>query len=201
MKALILFFGGVFLLASCNSIHPFRSNYKFKTVKAKSIDATANLRSEAGEEVFISAENIPVLLEDKLPIDTLEAQNQTEILVISTNKSSNESLTKISQKPKSQLDEENPEVIKDLALEAEEKGRTSRNLGIAGFILSFIPIIWLLGLIFSIISFVNGIKALKSKYITEDGLRWAKTGVIFSSISLFLSLLVIILLILIFALF
>jgi hypothetical protein len=201
MKALILFFGGVFLLASCNSIHPFRSNYKFKTVKAKSIDATANLRSEAGEEVFISAENIPVLLEDKLPIDTLEAQNQTEILVISTNKSSNESLTKISQKPKSQLDEENPEVIKDLALEAEEKGRTSRNLGIAGFILSFIPIIGLLGLIFSIISFVNGIKALKSKYITEDGLRWAKTGVIFSSISLFLRLLVIILLILIFALF
>jgi hypothetical protein len=201
MKALILFFGGVFLLASCNSIHPFRSNYKFKTVKAKSIDATANLKSEAVEEVFISAENIPVLLEDKLPIDALEAQNQTAISTIVTNENLAENNSKAIQKPKSQLDEENPEVIKDLALEAEEKGRTSRNLGIAGFILSFIPIIGLLGLIFSIISFVNGIKALKSKYITEDGLRWAKTGVIFSSISLFLRLLLIILLILIFALF
>ena len=200
MRALIVFFVGVFLLASCNSIHPFRSNYKFKTVKAKSIDATANLKPKAVEEVITSVEVVPVILENHQPIDMLQAQNQVAISAIVTNENSAENTSKLNQKPKSQLDEENPEAIKYLAIEAEERGRKSRNLGIAGFVLSFIPFLGIVGLIFSIISLSNGIKGLKSRYITEDGLRWARTGVVFSSLSLGLRVLAVILIIVLFAL-
>lgn len=200
MRALIVFFIGVFLLASCNSIHPFRSNYKFKTVKAKSIDATANLKSETVEDVISSVENVPVILEYQQTIDTFETHDQATISDIETREIPTETTSKLSQKPNIQLDEENPETIKYLAIDAEERGKKSRNLGIAGLILSFVPFLGLVGLIFSIISLSNGIKGLRSRYITEDGLRWAKTGVVLSSISLGLRVLAIILIIVLFAL-
>jgi hypothetical protein len=86
--------------------------------------------------------------------------------------------------------------IKALAYEAEFNGKRSRDLSITGLLLSFIPFVGLAGLILSIIALAKGIKALNARYITEDGLRWAKTGVIISGISIGLRLLAIFLLIL-----
>jgi hypothetical protein len=90
--------------------------------------------------------------------------------------------------------------IKALAYEAEFQGKKSRDLSITGLLLSFLPFVGLVGLILSIIALAKGIKALNARYITEDGLRWAKTGVVISSISIGLRVLAIILILVLIAL-
>ena len=98
--------------------------------------------------------------------------NEAQIILVNTKKLEND---EDSIKPVNQS-------VVDEALEAEKKGKYSQNFGIAGLILTITFIFGFVGLVLSIIGLTNGIKSLKAKYNTPEGLKMARTGVILSSI-------------------
>jgi TolA-binding protein len=98
--------------------------------------------------------------------------NENQIILVNTKKLEND---EDSLKPVNQS-------VVDEALEAEKKGKYSQNFGIAGLILTITFIFGFVGLVLSIIGLTNGIKSLKAKYNTPEGLKMARTGVILSSI-------------------
>lgn len=83
------------------------------------------------------------------------------------------------------------------AMESEEKGRKSRNFGIAGLILQITYIFGVVGLVLSIIGLIKGIQSLRADYNTPKGVKMARTGVILSSINIGIYLLSIIAIVLI----
>ncbi len=84
-----------------------------------------------------------------------------------------------------------------IAFNAEDNGRRSRNMGITGLALTLTYILAFVGLVFSIIGLIYGIKSLKASYNTPKGVKMARTGVITSSIVIGLYILSIIVLVLI----
>lgn len=140
-------------------------------------------------ESEISAENekaVSVIDEEITPknqkLQSLESEiesqpettenNEAQIILVKTKKLEND---EDSIKPVSQS------AIKE-AFDAEQKGKSSQNFGIAGLILTFTFIFGFIGLVLSIIGLINGVKSLKAKYNTPEGLKMARTGVILSSI-------------------
>jgi hypothetical protein len=81
------------------------------------------------------------------------------------------------------------------AFDAEEKGKKSRNFGIAGLILQITSIFAIVGLVLSIIGLIKGIQSLRADYNTPRGVKMARTGVILSSITIALYLLLIVIVI------
>jgi TolA-binding protein len=115
--------------------------------------------------------------------------NEAQIILVKTKKLEND---EDSVKPVSQS-------MVDEALDAENEGKKSRNLGIAGFILQFIPFLGIIGLILAAVALSKGTKSLKANYNTPRGIDMARVGVIFSSISIalyILRILIVVLLIL-----
>jgi hypothetical protein len=98
--------------------------------------------------------------------------NENQIILVNTKKL---------EKDEDSLKPLNQSLV-DEALEAEKKGKLSQNFGIAGLILTFTFIFGFVGLVLSIIGLTNGIKSLKAKYNTPEGLKMARTGVILSSV-------------------
>jgi hypothetical protein len=98
--------------------------------------------------------------------------NENQIILVNTKKL---------EKDEDSLKPLNQSLV-DEALEAEKKGKLSQDFGIAGLILTFTFIFGFVGLVLSIIGLTNGIKSLKAKYNTPEGLKMARTGVILSSV-------------------
>lgn len=93
------------------------------------------------------------------------------------------------------------QIMVNEAFDAEEKGKKSRNFGIAGLILQVTYIFGVVGLVLSIIGLIKGIQSLRADYNTPKGVKMARTGVILSSITIgiyFLSIIALLLLIIAF---
>jgi hypothetical protein len=147
------------------------------------IDEEITTKNQKFESVESALESQPETTEN----------NEAQIILVNTKKLEND---EDSIKPVSQL-------MVNQAIEAEEEGEKSRNLGLAGLILQIILFPGIAGLVLSIISFRNGTSSLKADYNTPKGLKMARTGVVLSSIGIgifVLRLLVIILVILSFVL-
>ena len=81
------------------------------------------------------------------------------------------------------------EILKQ-ALKAEREGLKSNIFGVIGAVLSITPM-FVGGLVFSIIALKQSRRALNAEYITPNGLRRAKIGMVFSIIGIVLASLVI----------
>ncbi|TXI86863.1 MAG: hypothetical protein E6Q37_03170 [Crocinitomicaceae bacterium] len=87
-------------------------------------------------------------------------------------------------------EEEKPDPsIVSSALEAERKGRQSRNLGIAGLAVTILLVLFFPGFLLAVISLIKGINSMRSQYNTPEGISMARTGIVLSSITLILYLL------------
>lgn len=75
------------------------------------------------------------------------------------------------------------------ALDAEKKGKQSRNIGIASLVVTLVFVLFFPGFILAIISLIKGINSLRAPYNTPEGVSMARTGILLSSISLILYLL------------
>ena len=126
------------------------------------IDEEITTKNQKLESVESAVESQPETTEN----------NDNQIILVNTKKLEND---EDSLKPVNQS-------VVDEALEAEKKGKYSQNFGIAGLILTITFIFGFVGLVLSIIGLTNGIKSLKAKYNTPEGLKMARTGVILSSI-------------------
>lgn len=126
------------------------------------IDEEITTKNQKLESVKSAVESQPETTEN----------NENQIILVNTKKLEND---EDSLKPVNQS-------VVDEALEAEKKGKYSQNFGIAGLILTITFIFGFVGLVLSIIGLTNGIKSLKAKYNTPEGLKMARTGVILSSI-------------------
>ncbi len=126
------------------------------------IDEEITTKNQKLESVESAVESQPEATEN----------NENQIILVNTKKLEND---EDSLKPVNQS-------VVDEALEAEKKGKYSQNFGIAGLILTITFIFGFVGLVLSIIGLTNGIKSLKAKYNTPEGLKMARTGVILSSI-------------------
>lgn len=126
------------------------------------IDEEITTKNQKLESVESAVESQPETTEN----------NENQIILVNTKKLENE---EDSLKPVNQS-------VVDEALEAEKKGKYSQNFGIAGLVLTITFIFGFVGLVLSIIGLTNGIKSLKAKYNTPEGLKMARTGVILSSI-------------------
>ena len=126
------------------------------------IDEEITTKNQKLESVESAVESQPETTEN----------NEAQIILVNTKKLEND---EDSIKPVNQS-------VVDEALEAEKKGKYSQNFGIAGLILTITFIFGFVGLVLSIIGLTNGIKSLKAKYNTPEGLKMARTGVILSSI-------------------
>ena len=126
------------------------------------IDEEITTKNQKLESVESAVESQPEATEN----------NENQIILVNTKKLEND---EDSLKPVNQS-------VVDEALEAEKKGNYSQNFGIAGLILTITFIFGFVGLVLSIIGLTNGIKSLKAKYNTPEGLKMARTGVILSSI-------------------
>jgi hypothetical protein len=190
----------VLLLNSCQTSN--NSSLFSKRVKTVRVNDFKDKQVLASKQI----KDTPIVTQESFLASTDEVEFVNERLVetdLSTNKKEQViyvekfSQTNPIQDDSSELEDRE---IKALAYEAEFQGKRSRDLSITGLLLSFLPFVGLAGLILSIIGLSKGIKALNARYITEDGLRWAKTGVIISSISIGLRVLAIIFIIVLFAL-
>ena len=126
------------------------------------IDEEITTKNQKLESVESAVESQPETTEN----------NENQIILVNTKKLEND---EDSLKPVNQS-------VVDEALEAEKKGKYSQNFGIAGLVLTITFIFGFVGLVLSIIGLTNGIKSLKAKYNTPEGLKMARTGVILSSI-------------------
>lgn len=97
-------------------------------------------------------------------------------------------------------DEVDPAVLSN-ALDAERKGKQSRNIGIASLVVTLVFVLFFPGFILAIISLIKGINSLRAPYNTPQGVSMARTGILLSSISLILYLLAFLLLLSIILLF
>lgn len=93
--------------------------------------------------------------------------------------------------PTDSLDEEDEvdEAVLSSALDAEKKGKQSRNIGIASLVVTLVFVLFFPGFILAIISLIKGINSLRAPYNTPEGISMARTGILLSSISLILYLL------------
>jgi|GEM_PF-4915024 len=196
MKYLYIFFTLLFL-SSCSSIgyHNFRgSGTRLVKVDKKPVS-----------QPQVTAQN-PVRAETPQPPSEAPAEKQVIAAASSEKEEQAEASVQTTmqpeyapvQKEKSFLDKISPSdtiVETDLAVQsaikAEKMGKSSATLGIIGIILTVVPFTTIAGLVLSIIAFNKGRAALRSRYITPEGLRKARVGVILSSISIGLYALVI----------
>lgn len=120
----------------------------------------------------------PNIVKQKIATETIE--NETILVKTKKLESDEDSIKPLSQE------------MVDQAMDAEELGRKSRNFGIAGLILQITSIFAIVGLVLSIIGLVKGIKSLRADYNTPRGVRMARLGVVFSSITIALYIILIV---------
>lgn len=97
--------------------------------------------------------------------------------------------------PTDSLDQEeevDPAVVNG-ALDAERKGKQSRNIGIVSLVVTIVFVLFFPGFVLAIISLIKGINSLSAPYNTPEGISMARTGILLSSISLILYLLALLL--------
>jgi TolA-binding protein len=182
MKKIFAFIVMVSILVSCsdwkysNGVKRQKRTYVYSNPKSTTeseistenekavsvIDEEITTKNQKLESVESAVESQPEATEN----------NENQIILVNTKKLEND---EDSLKPVNQS-------VVDEALEAEKKGKYSQNFGIAGLILTITFIFGFVGLVLSIIGLTNGIKSLKAKYNTPEGLKMARTGVILSSI-------------------
>ncbi len=199
MKKIFTYILMVSILVSC-------SDWKYSNgvKRQKRSYIYSNPKSATENEVYTENDNSNSVIDEHITMQNptvesvesiVESQsattenNETQIILVNTKNLEND---EDSVKPVSQS-------MVDEALDAENEGKKSRNLGIAGFILQFIPFLGIIGLILAVVALNKGIKSLKANYNTPRGINMARVGVIFSSISIalyILRILIVVLLIL-----
>ena len=184
-----MFMKKVFTLILLVSILVSCSDWKYSSgvKRQKRTYVYSDPKSKTEKEILSENENALSVIDEEIttPSETVEAfelkvegqtetteNNENQIILVNTKKIEND---EDSLKPVSQS-------VVDEALKAEKKGKYSQNFGIAGLILTITLIFGFVGLVLSIIGLTNGIKSLKAKYNTPEGLKMARTGVILSSI-------------------
>lgn len=186
------------ILVSCsdwkysNGVKRQQKTYSYlnqKTTSQNEIVAENNLKKSTTVDEFVpenqNGETIDLnTIKQNLSIENVEDKS----IIVKTKKLEQEE------------DSIKPEVNQAIASEAmdsEEKGRKSRNFGIAGLILQITYIFGVVGLVLSIIGLIKGIQSLRADYNTPKGVKMARTGVILSSINIGIYLLSIIAIVLI----
>lgn len=188
MKNLYTLLALLVVLASC-------SEWKYTrgiTLKQPEYHASKAKATDAREERTIASvkDEPESAQEPESPKEPEEAVTDGENAT-STESQDAEEITILVRNEDDSLQTVSPEMVR-MAFDAEEQGRKSRNLGIAGLALTLTYIFAFIGLILSIIGLIKGINSLRSRYNTPKGLRMARAGIITSSIIVGLYVLLII---------
>jgi hypothetical protein len=192
MKKIFTLLLMISILVSCsdwkysNGVKRQKRSYTYLNPKApaeKEILAEQRSNNSVSDEETIpqnqTVETVdPKLVKQEIATETVE--NETILVKTKKLESDEDSIKPLTQE------------MVDEAAESEELGRESRNLGIAGLILQLTLIFGIVGLVLSIVGLAKGISSLIADYNTPKGVRMARTGVIFSSITIALYILPII---------
>ncbi len=181
------------ILVSCsdwkysNGVKRQQKTYSYlnqKTPSENEIVAENNLKKSTSVDEFVPENQIGETIDLNTIKQNLSIENvEDKSIIVKTKKLEQEE------------DSIKPEVNQAIAYEAqesEEKGRKSRNFGVAGLILQITYIFGVVGLVLSIIGLIKGIQSLRADYNTPKGVKMARTGVILSSITIGIYLLSII---------
>lgn len=185
----------IMTLFSCGTLN--QSGWKLVKVDSKPKEL-AKSNAEMPSEV---EDKTPVVLEKTEPATHIEASSEIASLVESEKSSQTKEskiTTKKSPKKKPNNGENEDEVDPnqqnkvDAALNAEKIGNKSLLFGIINIVAFLFPIIPFLGLIMSILAITKGRKALEERYITENGLKAARAGLILGYVGLGLRILMLV---------
>lgn len=183
------------ILASCsewkysNGVKRQKSSYTYLNSNAPSeneiVAEKERNKSFSDEEIMPQNQTVETFDPSMVKQEFANESPENETILVKTKKleSDEDSIKPVSQE------------MVDKAMEAEELGRKSRNFGIAGIILQITSIFAIVGLVLSIIGLIKGIKSLRADYNTPRGVKMARTGVILSSITIALYLLLIVIVI------
>jgi hypothetical protein len=194
MNKIVILFFGLFIAASCSELkykHAVKRtlvSYHTSNKSEKEIENDSKLNAK---QVPVAETSIAQNTSDETAVQPLELDENTTLVNHTSSELTTENQpisvlavkTKVFENEEDSTKSVSPQKIKE-ALDAENLGVKSRNLGIAGFIFQFTFIFGFVGLILSIIGLMKGIKSLRADYNTPKGVTNAKIGVVFSSITL-----------------
>ena len=147
----------IVLLSSCSGIR--NSSYRqtgFKLRKATPV-TTVQAEKQISAILASSAEQPSPSLPQTASAEPVAQLTSPVPSVIDRTGETAPSSTDLRTEPEDTLSEGSQEIVNQ-ALMSEKKARKSRNLGIAGIILMFVPVLGIVGLILSIISFYKWVR-------------------------------------------